>query len=131
MYHKKSCKKGEIYREGYTRISKKTQKKTNVKGSCIKDRGLPGKWSDKHSDKGIGKLKKGELTKYGYENVNRLSTRKRRNILKKCVQEYGALSVFRKLNAVYVYNRNTNPVISDIFRKDRDWVKKTFFKSKK
>ena len=47
------------------------------------------------------------------------------------MQEYGELSVFRKLNAVYVYNRNTNPLISDIFRKDRDWVKKTFFKSKK
>jgi hypothetical protein len=34
--------------------------------------------------------------------------------------------VFRKLNAVYVYNRKTNPSHSKIFKTDRDWVRLQF-----
>lgn len=128
MNKKKTCQKGKIYRKGYTKKIKKTQKKIYVKGKCIQDRGFSGKWKDIHQEKGIGKLRKGDLTKYGYQNVIQLSKEKRRQILKKCLQEYGPLSIFRKLNAVYIYNKNTNPEISEIFKEDRDWIKKTYMK---
>ena len=70
----------------------------------------------------IGTLRKGLLIKYGYENVTTLSVVQRHTALNKAIRAYGALSVSRKLNAVYVYNRKTNPSASRIFKVDRDWV---------
>jgi len=53
----------------------------------------------------IGTLKKGLLTKFGYQNVTQLSLEQCHLALKKAIRAYGPLSVFRKLNAVYMYNR--------------------------
>ena len=132
MNSKKTCKRGEILREGYIRTSKKTGKKSRVSPSCITDRGLPGKWSESHKgEKGIGKLKKGALKACGYHDVKNMTVRKRHNSLKKCIGMYGTQSLWRKLNAVYVYNKNTNPEISEIFKSDRDWVKRNYGISKK
>jgi len=74
----------------------------------------------------IGTLKKGLLTKFGYQNVTQLSQQERHEALKKAIRAYGALSVFRKLNAVYVYNRKTNPSHSKIFKTDSLWVRQQF-----
>jgi hypothetical protein len=74
----------------------------------------------------IGTLKKGLLIKFGYQNVTQLSLQERHEALKKAIRSYGPLSVFRKLNAVYVYNRKTNPSHSRIFKTDRDWVRLQF-----
>jgi hypothetical protein len=74
----------------------------------------------------IGTLKKGLLIKFGYQNVTQLSQQQRHEALAKAIRAYGALSVFRKLNAVYVYNRKTNPSHSKIFKTDRDWVRLQF-----
>ena len=83
---------------------------------------------NKKSSKGnrIGTLKKGLLIKFGYQNVTQLSQQQRHEALQKAIRVYGALSVFRKLNAVYVYNRKTNPSHSKIFKTDRDWVRLQF-----
>lgn len=75
---------------------------------------------------GIGPLRKGELAEFGYVNVAVLSERRRHLALGRAVRVYGALSVFRKLNAVYVYTRYTAPVSSAIFKVDRDWVKEYY-----
>jgi len=74
----------------------------------------------------IGTLKKGLLIKFGYQNVTQLSLEQRHEALQKAIRAYGALSVFRKLNAIYVYNRKTNPSHSRIFKTDRDWVRLQF-----
>jgi hypothetical protein len=42
------------------------------------------------------------------------------------MQEYGSLTVWRKLNAVYVYTRRTSPSNSRIFKEDMDWIRTTF-----
>jgi len=70
----------------------------------------------------IGTLRKGLLTKYGYEDVTSLSVVQRHTAINKAIRAYGALSVSRKLNAVYVYNRKTNPSAARIFKADRDYV---------
>ena len=70
----------------------------------------------------IGTLKKGLLIKYGYHNVTSLSVGQRHTAINKAIRAYGALSVSRKLNAVYVYNRKTNPSAARIFKADRDYV---------
>lgn len=109
-----------------------------VKPKCVKDVGLPGKGTQK-----IGPLRKGELTKYGYEIFQKdrngeyifesdgkthkvVSEEKRHKALRKAVKEYGPLGVFRKLDAVAKLSARATSQGSKIWEKDRDWVRKTF-----
>ena len=103
-----------------------------VRSSCIKDRGLPGKGPRPFPFKfrggktvyGIGPLRKGELTKHGYST--RKSTRARHGALRNAIKEFGALGVYRKLNAVAKLGVRTARSASRTFKKNRDWVRKTF-----
>ncbi len=136
------CPKGYILRRGYTRKFRPTVKasgftvrrkgtvytvrpKANsirVPPSCIKDRGLPGKGPIE--GEGIGKLRKGELIKYGYQY--RLSDSLRQAALRKAIKRYGPLSVYRKLDAVAKLSLRTAPDASKIFVRDRNWIRENF-----
>ena len=119
---------GRMYRV-YPRASRML-----VRSSCIKDRGLPGKGPRQfpnpfkfHGGKqvyGIGPLRKGELTKHGYST--RASTRKRHSALRSAVKEFGALGVYRKLNAVAKLGVRTARTASRTFKRNRNWVRKSF-----
>jgi len=78
--------------------------------------------------KGRGKklipVKRGRLSKYGY--ATNKSAKERHKALRKAVQAYGALSVYRMLNAQVVLRKRTQPKQRRIFKADRDWVKRTF-----
>jgi hypothetical protein len=93
-----------------------------VPAACIKDRGLPGKGPKE--GEGIGKLRKGELIKYGYQY--RLSDSLRQAALKKAIKRFGALSVYRKLDAVAKLSLRTAPDASKIFSRDRNWVQENY-----
>ena len=107
---KSLCPSGQVLRFGSTRKLKKGSKKYN-------------RSTRKLCAPGIGKLKEGQLAKFGYVNVVHKTTEVRRAALDKAVKEFGALSVFRKLNAVYVYGRRSAKESSKIFKEDRDWIK--------
>lgn len=133
-----NCPPGYIKRKGYTRRYKPNVKQSGftvrrkgtvytvrpkvnrieVAASCIENRGLPGKGPKE--GEGIGKLRKGELIKYGYQY--RLSDRLRQQALKKAIKRYGALSVYRKLDAVSKLSLRTAPDASKIFELDRNWI---------
>lgn len=139
MSNTKKCPKGTILRKGYTRKFSSNVKNvgytvrrkgksfivhpkantTYVKPACIKNRGLPGKGP--REGEGFGKLRKGELIKYGYQY--RLSDSLRHAALKKAIERYGSLSVYHKLDAVAKLSIRTAPDASHIFVKDREWVK--------
>ena len=141
-YKNNDCPKGYIKRRGYTRRFRPNVKasgftvrrkgkvytvhpKANtikVNSSCIVNRGLPGKGP--REGKGIGRLRKGELIKYGYQY--RLSDSLRHSALKRAIDRYGALSVYRKLDAVAKLSLRTAPDASDIFSKDRNWVREHY-----
>jgi hypothetical protein len=136
-----------ILQKGFTKKSKygkailvKPHKRSlvHVQQKCVKDVGLPGKGSQK-----IGPLRKGELTKYGYEIFEKdrsgnyifesdnkthkvVSKEKRHAALRKAIKEYGSLGVFRKLDAVAKLSVRTTPQGSKIWEEDRDWVRETF-----
>jgi hypothetical protein len=95
-------------------------KKTSsvVKASCIKDIGLPG--TVKNS---IGPLRKGDLSKYGYKGSKPELVR--HAALTKAIEEYGALGTFRKLDAIAKLSVRRAPAVATIFKKDRDWVRRT------
>jgi hypothetical protein len=95
---------------------------TVVRSGCIKNRGLPGKGTA--SGKTIAPLRKGELKKHGY--VYRFPTEQRHAALGKAVKEFGALGVYRKLNAVAKLSTRTAPHASKVFKADRDWIKTKF-----
>ena len=119
----RSCPEGYIKRNPYVRITRKG-KRSLVPEQCIRDIGTPGKGY--RNGPGIGPLRKGELTKYGYKNVSELSVADRHAALEKAIAEYGSLGVWRKLNAVAVYTKRTLPHISKIFKADMDWIRAKF-----
>lgn len=115
-----------IRRRGFTVRKSKGQeyriypksKSMFVESRCIKDVGLPGKGPKK----GIGPLREGELAKFGYSF--RATSAARHAALSKAAQEYGALGIYRKLDAVAKLTLRTIPTASKVFAEDRDWVKK-------
>jgi len=138
----KSCPPGQILRAPYTRKFKSATKEagynvtkkghtyrvypkassTLVKAACVKNRGLPGKGPS--SGKPIGPLKEGELSRYGYKA--RASEADRHKALKKAIDVYGALNVFRKLDAVAKLTMRTAPEVHKIFVADRKWIQNNF-----
>ena len=136
---KEKCPPGKIERRGYVRkfaspLLKKgyTVKRGNgkqyriypkktsvyVRPGCVKDRGLPGTLGP--GEKGIGPLRKGELKKYGYVYLK--PEHVRHEALNKAIKEFGALGVYRKLDAVAKLSKLTAPQASRIFKQDRDWI---------
>lgn len=117
-----------VLQKGFTRKTKsgrviavKPHKNTLtfVKPKCVKDTGLPGKGKES-----IGPLRKGEISKYGYSMSE--TEEKRHSALRKAIDEYGAIGVYRKLDAISKLTARTIPEASKIYENDRDWVKKKF-----
>lgn len=123
------CGRGTVRRKAYVRRTRKGRTRdgrTRVPASCIRDVGNPGKGFKGEGD-GIGPLRQGDLSQFGYAHVVGLSEGRRHLALARAVREYGALSLWRKLNAVYVYSKHTAPASSAIFKQDRDWVRAHYF----
>jgi hypothetical protein len=118
----KGCPAGMVKRKGYVRRAFVRASGSKVHGSkvatsCIPDRGSKGRaWKLKNKTMGIGKLKKGELTQFGYSVKS--PERTRHNAINKAVKKYGKVTVQRKLNALSVYNSKKNPKMSAEFKKD-------------
>ena len=117
--------RGFIRRVAYTR-KLKNGRRIRVPAALIKDVGRKGKgYRGSDGNPGIGPLREGELSQFGYSNVVKTSAKTRRIALKKAVKKYGSLSVRRKLQAVTTYTKNTSPVASKIFKSDIAWIKRT------
>lgn len=137
-----ACPPGYMLRKGYTRKFRNTTKQegylvhkfgkvytvkpkknvTYVSSACIKNRGLPGKGP--REGEGFASLRKGELIKYGYSY--RLSNTVRRKALEKAIKAYGALPVYRKLDAVAKLSMRTAPEAHKVFVADRDWIQHNY-----
>jgi hypothetical protein len=105
------CPAGKILRKAYTKKSG-----TRVPASCIKDRGAKGK------GKKLFVLRRGTLGKYGYKTA--LSDSERHVALEKAVRGESYAAVVRKLNAVSILQRRTNPRVYKILRSDMAYLQK-------
>jgi hypothetical protein len=76
-------------------------------------------WQIEHQSLGIGPLRKGKLEGYHTSSPKISRTRS----LNKAVKIHGALSTYRSLNALAVYNKNRSPEVSAIAKEDRDMIK--------
>lgn len=122
---KRSAKRS--YRRRSVRRSKQSTKRSyrrSVRRSTKRSKKRSTKRSKKRSSRKRFVLQKGTLSKFGYSAD--LSEASRYRALQFAIKHNGPLPIFRKLNAVYVLNRNTNPKKSRIFYKDRNFVKKYY-----
>jgi hypothetical protein len=108
-----------ITRKGY--VAHRRGKTIKVKASRIRDMGAKGKWKSLHGP-GIGELKPGGLSGY----TPSAPKTARHSSLRKSVKKTGALSTFRKLNALATYTKRTAKSKSKVAKTDRNWVKKNF-----
>ena len=83
------------------------------------DLGKPGK-----GPKLIFIKEKGALRKHGYSVKKSEAARHR--ALASAIKEHGALSVYRKLNAQYVFRKNYDPKNAARFKADAEWVRDNF-----
>ena len=67
---------------------------------------------------------KGELTSLGYGIKKDKDVR--RKALKKAALLYPPISIYRKLNALYVLNKNKHVTTARTFKRDRNWFKHNF-----
>ena len=118
-----ACPRGMIRRRAYTK-----KNKSRVKSACIKDRGAKGRWQTVNRSKGIGPLKSGELRAVGYYALDPAPLR--HTAVDKAVKKYGRNSTIRKLNAIAVYTRRTNPSRSKTYKTDMSYVQKNYPASK-
>lgn len=77
--------------------------------------------------KGLAITHKRDLTQYGYKDVKTLSDKQRHDALDKALdgfykKEGGKTSLMRKLNALAVVNKNRDPDLSELFKKDSQYV---------
>jgi hypothetical protein len=133
---RKNCPAGMIRKKAYVRkystavkergytVKKKNGKEYRilpkasemyVESKCVKNTGLPGKGPAL-----FGPLRRGELAKHGYSF--RKSDSVRHAALKRAIEEYGALGVYRKLDVVVKLFKRTHPTYSERFKADREWV---------
>jgi hypothetical protein len=109
------CAKGQIRRKSYSARRKSTKKKYRVKSTCIKDVGLPGR------GKKLFDLTPGLMKAYGY--TLDVSDTKRHSAIKKAVKKEGYATVVRRINALSVLHRNTNPQYHKLLEKDKKFIK--------
>jgi len=139
---KMKCPKGMILRNGYTR---KLKNKSNiVKPACIVAQSASGskrseinapllkkrrqdcltrnrKYKTHHKCNVLFQLEKGTLSKFGYSMKN--SQESRHKSLKKAIKHIKQLSIYRRLIALYVLNKNKYPENAKIFKNDAEWIK--------
>jgi hypothetical protein len=103
---------------------KSPYKKRSMKKRSTKKRSMKRRSSKRSSNRVIPPLRKGELKQFGYSSANSVASRHR--ALAKAIKKYGDLSVFRKINVLYVYNKNKNPTLASKFTSDKNWIKRTY-----
>ena len=122
---------GMILRKGYTKNKGKTGCLTDQSSKCyinasIKKMKTRCKRNNKknkthHKCNILFHLEKGTLTKFGYSMKK--SQQSRHKSLKKAIKSVKPLSIYRKLNALYVLNKNRHPNNAKVFKDDAEWLK--------
>jgi hypothetical protein len=112
-------------KSGYKIGNKFLRPRVSMKGGFTRKQVSLKNYVSKTGSVGIGALKKNKLGQFGYHTTS--SQPMRHKSLDKAVKKFGDLSVYRSLNAIAVYNKNTHPETADVARSDRDYIKAKYF----
>lgn len=117
------CPEGKILRKGYTAVRKSTGRKYTVKAKCILERGRPGPGRGGSVKRRVIKISHpGSLSKYGYALSKTASERD--VALNKILKAYGYSTTIKKLNAIAVLFRNTQPAYTRKLERDMGYIRK-------
>jgi hypothetical protein len=130
------CDAGEIHRRPYDATRSATGTSYHVKSVCIKDEGKPGK-TPKSKRIPVDMSKEDEdLGVYGYKDVVDKKAESRHSILRKAIsmiaeekkieKHDAAVKVMRRLNVLYILNRNTHKTLALLLERDRNWVGRNY-----
>jgi len=96
------------------------EKNIYVPPTCVKNTGKPQKGVPSR----MASTKQGELSQFGYSFKKNSDTRKK--ALRRAVEKYGALGVYRKLNVLSKLAAAKAPNAATAFAQNRDWVREYF-----
>jgi len=121
----KKCPKGTIRRASFTRTLSRTGKKTNVKASCVPDKGAPGKTP---KNKRILPKPGNEIKLHDFGYKLSKPQKSRRRSLARASSKHGSLKVLRRVGLL----RNLTGVKSNKakFSSDVKWMSKYHSKNK-
>ena len=118
-YRTGACPAKHVLKIGYERKSYVMKNGTRVAKSyvgavCIKDKGMTGKVLDKYKVVKLGS--KNALHPYGY--TTKLSSKKRFECLLKATKVMSYATVFRRINVLRTYVKNSSKKLYDIYDTD-------------
>jgi hypothetical protein len=139
----RSCPRGEIKRVAYqkasynrrsytrkngTRVKAASVGKTVVGASCAPKRGkFRGLSRSGEALKGtpLFHLEKEVLKPFGYFDLEHKTRDERQRALSRAVNKLNPLSVYRRVNALYVVNKNQNPSLAKKLQEDKKYIQTT------
>ena len=120
--YKGRCPPGKITIKKFS-YKKKSGKRVTVPAHCISEKGKRGAGRGaSRKVKVLPTLKKGELGQYGYKV--RIPAAAKKTSLKKALKGMGYSSLIKRLNVLSIYNKNSNPEISTMVKRDMATVRK-------
>ncbi len=141
---RRHCPKGYVYRKGYTRkfhtrtrvkgysVQKKDGTRyrifpktaqSKVKSSCMRKKRASVR-SVSASVSKCASLKRGELHKFGYQY--RLTPATRREALKKAIQKYTPIGVYKRLKLASKCSQDVKPAASKVFAEDASEIRSNY-----
>jgi hypothetical protein len=124
----RKCPKGEISRISYRKKSFTNKFGTHVSSAKVPSTCIKAVGQSKitgHKGEPLFVLEKGVLSKYGYSHIASMSMSNRHKAIDKALKDIKPLSLYRRLNALYVLNKDKDPILAKLFRNDANYVKKT------
>ncbi len=131
----KKCPKGQIARtafkrKGHNRSSYTRSNGSKVRGSIVRPSLTSSVCINKRGKSTRGKplfhLESNVLGKYGYKNVKHMPSNERHRALDRALNDgRNPLSLFRRINALYVLNKNQDPKFATILQDDKDYIRTT------
>lgn len=127
------CPPGSIRRAGYTAVRSSSGVAYKVAATCVADVGKPGKTPPSER---ISAKPDISLEAYGYARLTQLTADQRHKALAAAIEGImedkgltkhdAAVKVMRYVNLMTVYNRNTNPTVSVLMGRDRNWIGRVY-----
>lgn len=117
-----SCSRGQVVRKAYS-YTRKDGTRVKVPATCIVEKGRPGPSRGGAPKKRVVKISHpGSLKKYGY-SLSKTSS-ERDESLRKILKAYGYSETIKKLNAIALLFRNTEPGYTRKIKRDMSYVRK-------
>lgn len=130
----KKCPPGTVLREGFYRRPTHRRAFRRSSGTEVPGTEVSGAWVpptcvpsiNVQKKKRLFALERGVLGRYGYEDVKHLSTSERHDALDRALADgIEPLPLLRRVNALYVLNKNKDPELAAKFRSDVGYIRST------